>query len=166
MSENHNLIYGFANKRKLDLEEWYGRLAIQLCETVKKWDKSRGSLSTIYYLNCEGLIYQEQRRSQALKRQDGGMLSLDYEYYSGENAPYDMEDVVVSNQLGSSLEDEVETKLILDKLMEGEHGEIIRLRYEGYTQSEISEIVGMHQSNVSLILAKVLDEYYMERGEG
>ena len=32
VTDNHTLIYGFTNRYKLDLEEYYGILALALCK--------------------------------------------------------------------------------------------------------------------------------------
>jgi RNA polymerase sigma factor (sigma-70 family) len=42
--------------------------------------------------------------------------------------------------------------------LDGEYGDIIRLKYMGYTQSEISEYLGVSQSQISKILKKVRDD--------
>ena len=164
VESNHNLIYGFAHFRNLDLEEWYGLLAIQLCETVLKWDDSRGKLSTLYYLHCDSLVRNEYVRRNAQKNQDGGLLSLDYEYQEGNNEPYDMEDMFEHEVRGNSIYDIVNKKNTLEELSRGKYGEIFQLRYEGYTQEEIADIVGLSQPHISRILSDKLEEYELERG--
>jgi RNA polymerase sigma factor (sigma-70 family) len=51
VEKNHNLIYGFANKNKLNIDEYYGILAIGLCKAAKSYEESKGEFSTFAY-NC------------------------------------------------------------------------------------------------------------------
>lgn len=43
-TENHNLIYGYAHKYQLDLDEYYDLLAIALMEAVEMFDIEKGAL--------------------------------------------------------------------------------------------------------------------------
>lgn len=57
IEDNHNLIYWFINKYKLSESEYYGLLAIELCEAVIHYDESKGSLANYFHLVCNGRIY-------------------------------------------------------------------------------------------------------------
>lgn len=49
-AKNHNLIYSFAQKSKIDVGEYYDLLAIGLCIAAKLFDPSRGNrFSTLAY---------------------------------------------------------------------------------------------------------------------
>lgn len=160
---NHNLIYSYINRKHLDIEEWYGLLAIELCEAVRIWDEERGALSTIFYYMCDNRIKGEYRRTQAKKRQHGGMLSLDYTYTDGSGTERTLEDI---SKLGVELEydDEMANNEILYEMLRDKHGEIIRLLYLGYNQREIAEIINVSQSRVNKILSNMRNKYSEERG--
>jgi len=52
--KNHNLIFGFAKSRKIDLREFYDLLAIGLCKAAKNYDPQEGyQFSTIAYKSME-----------------------------------------------------------------------------------------------------------------
>ena len=146
VEDNHNLIFGVANKYRLDLEEWYGLLAIELCNTVHKYKPNKGSLSTYYYIRVKGLMSKEYHKTKASKRdhKKGG-------YIEGSH--------------GDSFDLDKETELKL--WIEQQDNEILNLKYEGYNQNEIAEILGITQSNVSRTLKKLrLDfEEYMNDSE-
>lgn len=155
VTNNHNLIYGYIRDRSLDEEEWYGLLAIELCKAVKHHNKHLGELSTFYYRLCDNLLYTKITKSNAQKRQDGGILSLDYEYEDG-SCTYTMLDKIESD-LDTTL-DKIIVDEKLNELLDDEFGEIVKLRCEGYSQEEISEITGWSQSYISLILRRLRGE--------
>lgn len=49
VEENHNLIYSFANKKNLNIDEYYDILAIELCRAAKIFDENKGNFSTVAY---------------------------------------------------------------------------------------------------------------------
>ena len=157
VEKNHNLICGFAKHRDLDLEDWYGELAIVLCKAIKIWNPKEGKLSSLYYGMCENKLKQEYRKRNALKRQDGGLLSLDYEYGNFENT-YTLNNYN-TEILDDSLEDVVSNKILLEDILDDKFGLVARLRYEGYSQVEISDKLNVSQSYISRILSDMKGEY-------
>lgn len=47
--ENHNLIYGYAKKYNISVEEHYDLLAIGLCKATINYDDSKGEFSSLAY---------------------------------------------------------------------------------------------------------------------
>lgn len=141
VEENHNLIYWYANMKHLDLEEWYDLLAIELCNTVLKYNPERGSLANYFKLRADGLTQKEYKKKQALKR-------------SGTTIQYI--DEVTSNDPADSMENMLE----LDEFMDSENRDILRLKSYGYPQEEIANMLGVSQSYVSKILKKLKKVYY------
>ena len=47
--DNHNLIYKFARKNNVSLDEYYDLLAIGLCNAARTYDKNKGAFSTVAY---------------------------------------------------------------------------------------------------------------------
>lgn len=140
VEENHNLIYGYANDKKLDLEEWYDLLAIELCKAVIKHNPEKGKLSTYYYMRCNSLVGKEFKKSLNQKNFHMGLYSLE------------------ESEVGYGEEDYINHGL-LDMLENEEYGQVIRLRSEGYTQVEVADMLGMSQSQVSRMIGKAREEY-------
>lgn len=159
VAENHNLIYGYLRDRGLDEDEWYGLIAISLCNAVKAHDPERGPLSTLFYTVSDNKVAGEYNYWSRQKRDGGYILSLDYEY--GDDG--DGESVSVEDYLGISdsmeLEDEILSEIAIKNMMESEHGEVVRLRYLGYTQEEIAELTGYSQSKISMDLINMRRRY-------
>lgn len=136
VEDNHNLIYGYIRDRCLDIEEWYDLLAIELCKTVMKFDKDKGAtLGTYFYLRCDNLLRKEYAKSKTQKNTNAGVYTIEDRY--------DLQDEV-----------DIEETVELKSWFEGENGNILRMKCDGYTQSEIAETLGVTQSYISKILRK------------
>lgn len=59
VADNHNLIYGFAHKRRLSVDDWYDILAATLCRAAQSYDPARGAFSTWFY-NLAGFAVQKE----------------------------------------------------------------------------------------------------------
>lgn len=140
VAKNHSLIYWYAHSSGLNLADWYDLLAIELCYTVMKYDPSKGSIGNYYKLRADGLVYKEYRKSQTQKRLTQEVAFID----NYHNIP-DGSDIRLEREL---LE-----------LLEGENGEILKLKMSGYTQTEIARLLGVSQSYVSNALKKMRTIY-------
>lgn len=143
VADNHNLIYWYIQMKRLDVSEWYDLLAIELCYTVAKFNPEKGSLSNYFKMRCDNLVKKEYSKTQLKKNKGLEPLCYNDELY---NSGYDDSGMVL--------------KADIQSLFDGENGEILRLRAEGYTQSEIAEKLGVTQSYISKIIEKKRREYY------
>lgn len=64
VSENHNLIYSLANKKSINLDEYYDVLAIGLCKAAIAFDNTKGKFSTLAYTVMLNEYKQELRNSR------------------------------------------------------------------------------------------------------
>lgn len=136
VEDNHNLIYWYANKANLNIDEYYGLLAMELCKTVMKYDETKGSLANLYKMRCDNLIKNEYRNNSRKPREVYG--------YNDERIHNDMNDV--------------ELKIDLENLIKSDKTGVLKLIADGYTQKEISKILGISQSTVSNVLKRVRKE--------
>lgn len=149
VEENEKLIYGYAHHKGLDLEEWQGLLSIELCKVVMTHNPEQGELSTYYYSCCDNLVRQHWRDSIAIKRTHNGMYPL-------------IEEI---NSVGVGIDNEELTeKMLLEDLLrqidDFQDRKIVKLRYEGYNQEEISEFIGMSQPQISRVLTRIKEDYF------
>ena len=136
--ENHNLVYWYANFKGLDLDDWYDLLAIELCKTVYKYNSGLGSLSNYYKIRCDGMVSKEFRKRKAKKRYH---VPVEYaDEYMGEEIDYAILD--------------------LEEWISDSESEILKLKADGYSQKEISEIVGISQSYVSRMLSELKEKLH------
>lgn len=158
VEDNHNLIYQYAHDNNLDLEMWYDLLAIELCKSVLKHDPSKGKLSTLFYIRAKHAMWREYCKSKSKKRDGGVIYSLDYEYGDSDGGTV---------TLGEMLEDEIYDvgdnsimSILKNEILNSEYGDIIKMRLEGYSQSEIAESMGCSQAHISRILQDIKGEYF------
>lgn len=136
VEKNHSLIYWYCHRSNLSVNEWYGILAIELCYAVINYKPERGSLSGYFKLRADCVVYRECKKNQAVRN-----IQVETEHIDWMAIPAIVEDPIDKAQLNETFS--------------GEYGEVIRLRYEGYTQSQIAEILGTSQSMVSKMLKKI-----------
>lgn len=141
VADNHNLIYWYCNMKKLDVNTYYDLLAIELCNTVMKYDPEKGTLANYFKIRADGMIAKEYQKSQAQKR-----AHKDIRYI--ENL-YGVDNIYTNYKLRETYE----TLLGLD-----EYG-IIKLRLLGYTQNEIAEMLNLSQSFISKELKRIRKEF-------
>lgn len=65
---NHNLIYAYAHKHNLDLDEYYDILAIALCHAALRYDPSKGLFSTYAYRAMRNEVYMYWRDNYVLQK--------------------------------------------------------------------------------------------------
>lgn len=140
VEDNHDLIYWYANKGGLALGEWYDLLAITLCYSALKYNPNKGAFSTYFKLRADGMVSKEYRKHNTQKRYNNNIPYI-------ENAHFQLEP------------DNPHMEFELKEMMESENGDIIRMKYEGYTQTEMAQKLGLSQSYVSKIIRKLRDEY-------
>ena len=123
-------------------DEWSGLLAIELCLAVMNHNPKKSKLSTYFYMRADSRMKTEYQKTQAKKRLHNGFCQINDEILTCDTSEESMNEFI-----------------LLEDILEHEHAELIKLRYEGYTQMEIAEKVGMSQANVSYIFQKIKEEY-------
>ncbi len=136
-TQNHNLIYGFAHKYKLDLDEYYDLLAIAYCEAVEVYDANKGELSTIAYLKMQQAV-------ERYKKQYRHRFYYEPYTYSREHG-YDEVD-------NNDLYDYIRTQLTNKQVI------VFDYWLEGYSQSDIADILNVSKQNIQQIVQKCIDK--------
>lgn len=65
VADNHNLIYAYLSRHRLNYEEYYDLLAIALCKAVLKFDENKGcSFSTYAWSSFRNAIITEYKKQK------------------------------------------------------------------------------------------------------
>lgn len=132
--DNHNLIYGYARQKYLDLDEYYGILAIALCKAARVYDKSRGAFATIAY-TCMDNDVAAHIRSEMKKSRIPNAAIVSYDSEANQNL---LEEI--SNSLFTNTENAGIMLSTLKGMLTSDQRDILKLLLQGMTQKEISEI--------------------------
>lgn len=147
VEENHNLIYWYCHKYNLDIEEYYGLFAIELCKAIQSYDPTKSKLSTyviraFWNKHCNW----DQAKKRNKRKANENIISLDQKF-GKDGEEYKLSDFLTN---GKSVEDEIimiplSECGLNDKLMA-----VINLRIENsnITQQEMADKLGVSQAQV------------------
>lgn len=156
VSKNHNLIYGYAAKKHLDIEEYYGVLAEALCMAGKLYDPKIGNqFSTLAY-KCFEIERAAHIRAKnrmrnipsdlfvsydaKIKNEDGKQTSF-LDYLSDHIQDNSDEDLLFIRDFIGSLDQR--EKFVLNHLL------------LGYKSVEIAKAVALSHQSITLLKKKI-----------
>ena len=145
--KNHNLIYKFAYKRNILIDEYYGILATGLCNAAKIYDSNKGEFSTIAFRCMENELYMFWRSLQKKSCIPNELVySIDSEEKSFKE-PFDFCHF-------DKLEYDIMIEELKDILNDNEM-KIIKMLLDGEIQSEIAEKMGCKRQNVGYYIKQI-----------
>lgn len=153
VEENYNLIYKYAKDHKLDIEEFSGLLSIGLCKAALNYDSDKTKFSTFAFrLGNEVSNY--------LRKINAGKYLRHDEVYSME-ALNENENRAIEETLLMTSSENIEREYIFKAKFQKEYSKlkdqvknIVTLKYHGYTNNEVAEIMNIKASTVSMALKK------------
>lgn len=158
---NHNLIYSFLQKQHLSVEDWYGLAAIGLCRAAITFNKEMSSFSTYAYKCMFTHVYSEKRKElQARTIPSNQIMYYQAQINDGNGSETNFMNFIQSKE---NVEETVLSDVIFDeynKLLNDRDKKIFVLFRDGYTQKEISKIVGCSQPQVSRVKKKLTEYLY------
>lgn len=161
VAENHNLIYGFARSRNLNLGEYYDILVIGLCKAGLLFDPSRGcAFSTLAYklMQNECFIYWRNTYVGLKKIPQNLIISYESPFCDEKDGPKYID---LINDLFGTYQIDTTTAELKEFIKSLSKQERLVLHYSiyGYTQLEITHRVGLSQSYISRILRKIREKW-------
>ena len=151
---NHNLIYKFINDNKLDCDEYYGLMAIGMCNAARTYTTSRSSFSTYAYNCMTNLLNNHYKSNKRMKRiPSSNIVSYNAEMHSKDDNLYFL-DILESN---IDVENEVILNLELQKYLStlSERDiSILKLYYSGFKMHEVAESLGVTRGIVDTVIVK------------
>lgn len=152
VTENHNLIYAYAHKKDISLDEYYGILAIGLCKAAKAFDKSKGEFSTIAYRCMENELctYWKSMQSKSTIPED---LILSY-----DNGDYDNQNNFLENYPDCQASESVMYAIISSEFIESlndKEKEVVNLLMDGLTHREIANKLECKRQNIGYYVKQI-----------
>lgn|GEM_PF-2292099 len=150
---NHKLIYSFMNKYHLS-DDWYGELAVGLCQAARAYDASRGiKLSVLAYRAMKNMMLIRFRTENKLVK--AGSLDAMIQDESGDEfsffVPDHLDRIEAENEIAYF--DWIIERAPLYKL------DIIYRRLQGQNDGEISEAYGKTRAWVSQQLVRIKQKW-------
>lgn len=144
------MIYSFLYKYHLDVEEWYDIAAIGLCKAANTYNNDKSEFSTYAYKCMYTTIIMEKRKENAMRTIPQNQIVY-YENQVNESSK-DNDTSTFLNYIPSK--QDIENELV------GNKKKVFLLLREGYTQCEISKIIGISKQRVSKIKQEITEKYY------
>lgn len=154
VEENYNLIYKYAKDHKLDIEEFSGLLSIGLCKAALNYDSDKTKFSTFAYRCMGNEVSNYLRKINTAKH-------LRHDTVCSMEALDEDDDRPISETLLLASSENIEREYIFRVKFQKEYDKlkdqvknIVALKYRGYTNNEVAEIMNMKASTVSMALKK------------
>ena len=150
-------------KYRLDVEEWYDLAAIGLCKAANTYDNSKSGFSTYAYKCMYTTVMMEKRKENAMRTIPQNQIVYYENQVSEESKSNDTSTFLNYIPSKQDIENEIISALSLENIkneLTGNKRKIFLLLKEGYTQCEISKIVGVSKQRVSKIKQEIAEKYY------
>ena len=153
--ENHNLIYWFAKKYHVPIEEYYDVLAQGLCMAAYHYDPSKCSFSTYAYLCMNTEMHVEYRKTLRKSEIPQGNI------FHYENA-WQLSDLIPTNE---KTENKVIDKIsyenlisLLNDILNDKDKEVLTHIVNGLTMREIAKIEGTSHQAIHNRMKKIREK--------
>lgn len=155
VEENHNLIYWFAKKYHVPIEEYYDVLAQGLCMAAYHYDPSKCSFSTYAYLCMNTEMHVEYRKTLRKSEIPQGNI------FHYENA-WQLSDLIPTNE---KTENKVIDKMsyenlisLLNDILNDKDKEVLTHILNGLTMREIAKIEGTSHQAIHNRMKKIREK--------
>ena len=155
VEENHNLIYWFAKKYHVPIEEYYDVLAQGLCMAAYHYDPSKCSFSTYAYLCMNTEMHVEYRKTLRKSEIPQGNI------FHYENA-WQLSDLIPTNE---KTENKVIDRIsyenlisLLNDILNDKDKEVLNYILNALTMREIAKIEGTSHQAIHNRMKKIRDK--------
>lgn len=159
VEKNHNLIYGYAKIKNLDIEDYYGILAIGLCKAAGAYRQEKGEFSTFAYQCMGNELNNYYCKSNRKDIPSELIISLDAPKEVNDDSSIMYMDILKDdlNPYDDSLLN-IQYNNMLKKLKSPEK-EIIEYLKDGMTLESIAKKIGCTKSKVYRIRQKLKKQW-------
>lgn len=158
VEENHSLIYWFASKNSVPVEEYYDTLAIALCKAARDYDSNIGSFSTCAFAYMRNELFMKYRDENLLKK---NIPKEDIIHFDNDNI-WEYSNLLPSSEL---VENEVLDKEYYDEivqqicdLLNDRDTEIFKYLLEGLTMRDIAKKIGLSYQRIHQIIKTIREK--------
>lgn len=166
VTENHNLIYEFAKRKHLAIDEYYGLLAIGMCQAAQIYDSNSGKFSTVANKCMNNILVNHYEYL-------GSQRSIPEDMILYYDAPKSGEDGDDNGCFLDSLADNrcthdivvsgIMSEILINLLSEKEQM-VVKLLMDGVTQDKIAECMNCKRQNIGYYIKQIRKKWntYMD----
>ena len=157
--ENHNLIYSFAKKFQLNLDEYYGVLATGLCKAALSYVDDEFQFSTFAYTCMLNVVksYRRDRYAQRRILNEMDTLSLDEPILNnGDDQETTVGEIIADKSVDVQNDCEINgLQQAFSGCLNDKEREILKYLLQGLVYKEIAEIIGGSKQNVGYYVQRI-----------
>lgn len=156
VSDNHNLIYWYAYKNNLSIDDYYDILAIGLCKAAKHFDETKGAFSTLGYISMQNAVNTYWK---SLKNKSN-IPQSEILYYHAQSTIGDMNFLEMISDC-SSLES-VDYDIMLSEFtgsLTDKEKDIVDMLIDGMKHSEIANELSCSRQNVDYYVRIIREKF-------
>lgn len=166
VTENHNLIYEFAKRKHLAIDEYYGLLAIGMCQAAQIYNGESGKFSTVANKCMNNILvnHYEHLSSQRSIPED---MILSYDASNGgedgDNNSCFLDSLADSRCTHDIVVSGIMSEILINLLSEREQM-VVNLLVNGMTQDKIAERMGCKRQNIGYYIKQIRKKWivYMD----
>ncbi len=145
ITNNHNLIYSYAYKKNVSIQDNYDVLAIGLCKAAKIFNKSKGEFSTLAYCCMENELLEQYRIMQKQSYiPDNLVLSYSRDDVYEQN---DLSEYLIDHHASESLSYDIMSSEF-EGLLNKKEAVIYRYLLSGLLYNEIADNLGCKKQSI------------------
>lgn len=149
--DNHNLIYSYAIKNHLDIEEYYGILAIALIKAAENYKEDYGTSFTTFAFTI--------MRNSIIR--DGKKRSRDSLYHSMSLDGFTDDDVPLVEIIPN--EEKYNFEFNFPKTLTSDEKDLLIYRFCGFSNKDIYEFTGMSPQKIADSMREIRHKYKQEK---
>lgn len=161
VADNHGLIAGYAKTHNLDLEDWYGVLAIGLCKAAFYYDESKGAaFSTLAFKCMNNVVWRTYQSNKNNIENNSEILSLDFESADSDGNRCDLGDLIpdINADTERCVTEKITVENFKASLSEREKY-IINMLDRGCKSAEIAKELGISRQRCSVLIDRLRKRY-------
>lgn len=147
----------------MDVDEWYDIAAIGLCKAANTYNNDKSGFSTYAYKCMYTTIMIEKRKENAMRTIPQNQIVYYENQVNKESKNNDSSTFLNYIPSKQNVENETISTLLLDDIeneLVGNKRKVFIMLRNGYTQCEISKIIGISKQRVSKIKHEIAEKYY------
>lgn len=154
VEDNHDLIYWFMTKHKLDFDTFYSYAAEGLCRAAAAYNTDKGEFSTFAHRCMLNAVRSYRKDKKRTTRDAAGctIVSLQSKAVGSDGEEIEIGELLVS--IEQDTDDWIDAKDALKRIisaLDSRSAKIVMMKAYGYTNQEIADHIGVSRERIRQI---------------